>query len=213
MTPSLPLMVDSLSSEILGSSMTNWPLTDGPRACPCLLGCGAAALDGDMRLLLRRRWPAGLMGSISMLSAEDVEATAAIIVGASDTVALLGRLAVVMAQSADETDDELSTLGAIRSVVVDKVVCAWAGTAQAVGSMGERVVCSPWVAAESRGEADGAALATSASTGSMRHAESGVERGGRERDGGGGEGEGEDEGIVHAAACRRNDFIWEIGLS
>lgn len=67
--PFLPLTVASLSSDILGASRVNWPLTEGPLVWPFLPVCGVALLDGDIRLLRRRRWPAGLMGSISMTSA------------------------------------------------------------------------------------------------------------------------------------------------
>lgn len=94
-------MVASLSSDIFGSSIVNWPLTDGPLACPLRPGCGVAATEGDIKLLRRRRWPTGVvMGSISMVSVKEVVLEDA--AAASVAVALRAREAVdnVAARSA-----------------------------------------------------------------------------------------------------------------
>lgn len=170
--PSLPLMVDSLSSDIFGSSMTNCPLTEGPLTWPFLPVCGVELL-GDIRLLRRRRWPAGVMGSISILSAKELVLEAAT---ASETVALLARAAALVVRSEFALDRGLWTPNP-RSLLV-----AWAGEKDFAGEpdleeSAEDVVFWPMVM-ESRGKA-----ATASGRDSGRDSGRGVffvERDGRE---------------------------------
>lgn len=63
---------------------------DGPLAWPFLPGSEDVSAAGDIKLLRRRRWPMGLMGSISKVSVYDVVLEEA---AASEAVALLARAA------------------------------------------------------------------------------------------------------------------------